>query len=190
MSPSPSPTPLPLPDPPPPREDKEDKEESTTLPAGKGLRTAVALSTASCFCCSGLWTRGTGESPPSSRVSPNRVTSYESSAPHCGNGVGKEIRVFLAIPHFFLEQSRVGAFDAINISPKKDSPQDQERSWVFPFYSKKSTSCARFEESTNQPGFDTRGSCKHVRHFVPLQRLYSKYKNQQLFRAGGGAKGG
>ncbi len=66
MSPAPSPParphyphdryPLPPPDPPPPPdplpqgEDKEDKEESTTLPAGKGLPTAVALSTASCFC--------------------------------------------------------------------------------------------------------------------------------------------
>ncbi len=65
-APSPSPNPLPslnplpppqhpppldpLPDPPPLREDKEDKEELSTLPAGKGL-TAVALSTASCFVC-------------------------------------------------------------------------------------------------------------------------------------------
>ncbi len=54
------PLPLPLPQPPPPArpppptgppcgEDKEDKEESTTLLASKGLCTAVALSKASCF---------------------------------------------------------------------------------------------------------------------------------------------
>ncbi len=54
--PLPTPPPDPLPDPPSPcqtppphREDKEDKEESMTLLAGKGLCTAVALSTASCF---------------------------------------------------------------------------------------------------------------------------------------------
>ncbi len=59
--PNPPPPPPPPPDPPSPTrpplpllppshgEHKEGKEESTTLPAGKGLRTAVALSTASHF---------------------------------------------------------------------------------------------------------------------------------------------
>ncbi len=46
-TPPPSPCQTPLPPDPLCRDDKEDKEESTTLPAGKGLRTAVALSTAS-----------------------------------------------------------------------------------------------------------------------------------------------
>ncbi len=43
---SPAPSPL---DPPPCGEDKEDKEERINNITGKGLRTAVALSTASCF---------------------------------------------------------------------------------------------------------------------------------------------